>query len=65
MEIALLIKSFAIATEMLQKFHPKISLANLRETINESALDSFKGKSKEEIAEELKKTFPEAKDFFS
>lgn len=60
-ETALLMKSFAIATEKLQKFHPKIKLADLRATINEEALDTFKGKSKQEVVEELKKAYPEAK----
>lgn len=60
-ETALLMKSFAIATEQLQKFHPKIKLVDLRATINSEAIDSFKGKTREEISQELKDSFPETK----
>lgn len=60
-ETALLMKGFALATEKLQKFHPKIKLVDLRATINNEALDSFKGKTREEISQELKDSFPETK----
>jgi len=64
LEAAMVMKAFALATEKLQKFHPKIKLADLRSALTEEALDSFRGRTKEDIAEELKKAFPEVQLLF-
>lgn len=59
LEAAMVMKAFGIATEKLQKFHAEIDLKTLREQLTEEALDSLRGKTKSQVADELSKVFPE------